>query len=454
MAFKNFSSSAESGPLPFKYVPIEEVERLEKYQPGGYHPILIGDVLHSRYRVAHKLGYGAYSTTWLCRDSQSNTYVAVKVGTAESNDREVDVLNYLNHVRTAESNDREADVLNCLNHSSPLDHLGSSMIPSIKDRFILHGPNGTHPCYVTTLAMCSVSSAKEGSYKRIFQASTARSLIVQLLLAVQYIHSKGVAHGDLHTGNILLGLPADFDQLSIEELYEKYGSPTLEPVIRFDGQPIKESSIPSSVVPPIWLGKASEEFSLPESRVLLSDFGEAYRPSIEYRYSSHTPISFTPPEARFDPECGLSFSADIWTLACSIWIILGQRPLFEDILATPDDITAEQVDTRGKLPLRWWEKWAARHRYFDESGKPNQGRQVRSWEDRFEKHIQLPRQQAGIPGFDVEEKAAIMNMLRSMLCFEPEKRLTARDILKCEWMERWAVPDFEKSHVGECRGRG
>ena len=146
---KNFSSSADSGPLPFKYVPIEEVERLEKYQPGGYHPILIGDVLQSRYRVAHKLGYGAYSTTWLCRDYQSNSYVAVKVGTADSNDREVDILNYLNH-------------------SSSFEHPEKAMIPSIKDSFVLHGPNGTHPCYVTALAMCSLSGAREGSYKTHF----------------------------------------------------------------------------------------------------------------------------------------------------------------------------------------------------------------------------------------------------------------------------------------------
>lgn len=174
--FKQFSSSVDSSPPPFKYVPIEEVERLEKYQPGGYHPILIGDVLQSRYRVAHKLGYGAYSTTWLCRDYQSNSYVAVKVGTADSNDREVDILDYLND-------------------STPFAHPGKKMIPSIKDRFVLHGPNGTHPCYVTTLAMCSVSGAKEGSYKRIFQDTTARSLIVQILLAVEYIHGKGVVHG-------------------------------------------------------------------------------------------------------------------------------------------------------------------------------------------------------------------------------------------------------------------
>ena len=98
-------------------------------------------------------------------------------------------------VGTADSSDREVDILNYLNHSAAFEHPGKTMIPSIKDRFVLHGPNGTHPCYVTTLAMCSVSSAREGSYKRIFQAMTARSLIVQLLLAVEYIHSKGFVHG-------------------------------------------------------------------------------------------------------------------------------------------------------------------------------------------------------------------------------------------------------------------
>jgi serine/threonine protein kinase len=175
--FRNFSR-ADSALLPFKYVPIDEVEDLENYQAAGYYPILVGDVLQARYRVVHKLGYGAYSTTWLCRDHQSSTYVAVKVGTAESNNREVDILNHLND-------------------PSPPDYPGSTMamIPSIKDGFILRGPNGTHPCYVTTLARCSVSGAKGGSYKRIFQATTARSLIVQLVLAVEYIHSKGVVHG-------------------------------------------------------------------------------------------------------------------------------------------------------------------------------------------------------------------------------------------------------------------
>lgn len=44
------------------YEPIEDVERMEYYQAGGYHLVTIGDRLNDRYRVIHKLGHGTYST--------------------------------------------------------------------------------------------------------------------------------------------------------------------------------------------------------------------------------------------------------------------------------------------------------------------------------------------------------------------------------------------------------
>lgn len=42
------------------YEPLEEVERLENYRLGGYHPVQIGDRFHGRYRILHKLSYGSY----------------------------------------------------------------------------------------------------------------------------------------------------------------------------------------------------------------------------------------------------------------------------------------------------------------------------------------------------------------------------------------------------------
>lgn len=43
-------------------------EWVEDYRPGGYHPVLLGDIFNRQYKVIRKLGEGSYSTVWLARD--------------------------------------------------------------------------------------------------------------------------------------------------------------------------------------------------------------------------------------------------------------------------------------------------------------------------------------------------------------------------------------------------
>jgi hypothetical protein len=52
------------------FAPVEKIEEetLAWYSPDGFFPVRIGEVFHSKYQVLGKLGYGAYSTVWLCRD--------------------------------------------------------------------------------------------------------------------------------------------------------------------------------------------------------------------------------------------------------------------------------------------------------------------------------------------------------------------------------------------------
>lgn len=58
-----------------------EQEDVQQYCRGGYHPIVTGDVFDRRYRVIRKLGWGHFSTVWLCRDLEGSKpkYVALKV---------------------------------------------------------------------------------------------------------------------------------------------------------------------------------------------------------------------------------------------------------------------------------------------------------------------------------------------------------------------------------------
>jgi hypothetical protein len=51
--------------------PLEE-EMFRKFNiPGHYHPVVVGEMFKDhRYSVTRKLGFGVYSTVWLCFDNE------------------------------------------------------------------------------------------------------------------------------------------------------------------------------------------------------------------------------------------------------------------------------------------------------------------------------------------------------------------------------------------------
>ncbi|KAK7414473.1 hypothetical protein QQX98_006659 [Neonectria punicea] len=249
---------------------------------------------------------------------------------------------------------------------------------------------------------------------------------------------------DLHLGNLLLQLPPTLDQLSDKQLYHNFGPPDPKPVHRVDRKPLT-TGVPEQVFSPIWLGEASEKFSLSESRLLLADFGAAFRPSQDSRFESYTPLEIRLPEAHFEPTKPLSFASDIWSLACTIWAILGQRSLLDSFLLTQDDVTSDQVDALGPLPLEWWEKWEGRSTKFTGNGQPEEGRSVRSWDQRFEDSIQEPHRGKGMETLDEEEREVLSEMVRWMLAFRPHDQPSAKQVLGTAWMRNWAIPECEKT---------
>lgn len=160
-----------------EYNYISGVETLEKYEPGGYHPVMVGDILHDRYYIADKLGQGGYSTVWLAHDTYLKQYVALKVNIASSIPREPKVLKAL---------------------SAPTPFLRRyprpALVPSLLDEFEVQGPNGTHTCHTVTLAACSL---RDVSFNHVLPLDIARALSYSLAQAVAYIHSRGYVHGGI-----------------------------------------------------------------------------------------------------------------------------------------------------------------------------------------------------------------------------------------------------------------
>ena len=107
--------------------PLDEypgVESIANHRKGGFHPIHFDDVLHNRYRIVHKLGYGSYATIWLVEDIYSDGCAALKVLSADVS-KEVSEAAILRHLKNRQLN-------------------GQEFLIEYLDAFKIEGPNGTH----------------------------------------------------------------------------------------------------------------------------------------------------------------------------------------------------------------------------------------------------------------------------------------------------------------------
>lgn len=252
---------------------------------------------------------------------------------------------------------------------------------------------------------------------------------------------------DLHLGNVLVKLPTSLDELSVDQFYNEYGHPQTVRITRRDVQPLPPN-IPEHAVLPLHLIIPAREFKLSDARILLGDFGEAFSP-LENRLGKdcHTPLPMQPPEVQHEPDSPISYPADIWALALSLWNIVSMKSIFSDFL-TDDELVAEHIDILGPLPTPWRQRWAAQEaERFDEIGQRRNVNQ-RLWPSldvAFEEGMQKYRRKLNAGAFDDEEKEAFLSLMRQMLVYRPEERISAEEVLRSEWMVKWAMPAFERS---------
>jgi hypothetical protein len=104
----------------------DQQEDPNHYSVGGFHPVAISDLFHDRYYVLCKLGWGTFSTVWLCWDLIGKRFVALKIVKSNSTDTK-SALNEIKILRTVGK---------------------SKKVVQLLDEFKVNGVNGTHICIV------------------------------------------------------------------------------------------------------------------------------------------------------------------------------------------------------------------------------------------------------------------------------------------------------------------
>ncbi|KDE09377.1 CMGC/SRPK protein kinase [Microbotryum lychnidis-dioicae p1A1 Lamole] len=184
------STSATS--ISYESVCTDEEEKLSDYEPGGYHPVRIGDVYgpKNRYVIVRKLGWGHFSTVWLARDTQANKHVALKV-----------VKSAQHYTETAFD---EIRLLQRVVESNP-NHPGRRHVVSLLDHFTHEGPNGAHVCMVFEVLGENLLGLIKRYHHRGVPDHICKQIAKQVLLGLDYIHREcGIIHTDLKPENVLI----------------------------------------------------------------------------------------------------------------------------------------------------------------------------------------------------------------------------------------------------------
>ena len=145
---------------------------------------------------------------------------------------------------------------------------------------------------------------------------------------------------------------------------ENGAKPQITLIKRADGAPLGRG-VPSYSVMPAQLVVPSDEVTDP--RIVISDFGEAWLSNNETRNELHSPVLSRPPETIFS-RMSVGSPADVWTLGCTLYEGLGERPLFEGFMPDTDDTIAEMISCQGLTPDQWWQSWQAKDEFFREDG--------------------------------------------------------------------------------------
>ena len=181
--------------------------------------------------------------------------------------------------------------------------------------------------------------------------------------------------------------------------------------------------------------------------VLMLDFGVSTFLSEPPKHC-HTPILLQAPEALLGEPMGQP--TDIWAFACTVFAIFNNASLFAVGMPSADDVLSEIVDCFGRLPDAWWNKWKYRAESYEEDGTKKTEHLTDGYKETRPLAVRIQRMRSKPPVARAAEQLSeedlwgLQQLLEQCLRYKPEDRVTAREILDLEWIQklRATMPDL------------
>jgi len=378
---------------------------------GGLPTININDRFQDgRYQILNKLDQGSYANVWLARDNQNNCNVSIKtIAVSDS------------------SNNRELDILQRLNNGDT-QHPGYKHIPRLLDFFYYDSPSGRSLFLVMEFLGPSLHTMIDNDVRR-FSLSLSRQVSRQLLLAVDYLHTCRIVHGDINISNILFCIPTKLQSKS--DSWKPYAYEVSK-----NGGPL-EQGVPKHSVDSIWY---SEEDCDKFTKVKLVNFSNSFFIS-DPPATVETLTNQCPPELVFKKP--LSKAIDIWGLSCTTYRLVTSKHLFNSDLLDKRCLVPEYYNVAGEASAGWllthlvntvqdgvWERWPYSTVFYVNQDYPSLETRLlsdfsRIGDDDVPSEIEVAKEKLGI----------LARYLRKMLVVDAKERADTKELLEDEWVQ-------------------
>ncbi|KAH9580108.1 Protein kinase domain [Trypanosoma melophagium] len=423
-------------------------ERQTEYRKGGYHPVVVGEVYHERYRVVKKLGWGYFSTVWLVWDYTEKRYYAMKIQKSARHYTEAayDEIKLLGDIMSA-----DPDKTRCC--------------ARLNDYFEQTGPNGTHVCMVFDVYGEDLLSLIERYDYRGVPLPIVKCISRQILVGLEHVHSLEIIHTDLKPENVLLSTPKH----TIISLMKRYIPPPLHQRPRLVERDPKcmtksqrrryykklktiEKNVKTSENTSVNLShnvteidhenrdlqeeeepKQTKTVSESETdsdweverlhHVVLADFGNSCWTYRQFTDDVQTRQYRSPEVILGEPY---STPIDLWSAACMIFELITGEFLFDprkgDNYSRDEDHLALMTELLGELPdsMRLGDG-KYRSQYYNSRGELRSIKDLNFWSLEDVLH--------GKHKFTRKKASEIAQFLLPMLEFDPHKRATATEML-------------------------
>ncbi|XP_063797082.1 SRSF protein kinase 3-like [Pseudophryne corroboree] len=375
-------------------------ENPAEYCLGGYHPVQTGEMLNRRYQVLHKVGWGYFSTVWLCRDLQKKKYVAVKVSKSGK--------------KFTEAALDEISLLNCVNGAHKKESQGENVIQFLQD-FKLIGENGLHVCLVFELLGPSLLHLMRNHGRKGLPLTCVKRILQQVLQGLNFLHKNcRIIHTDIKPENILICVKADNLQQYVAEAAAWNHNRSCEGAA--DGVDVN------------FLTHLFETGNADMLGVKIADLGSAcwtYKPFSEEIQTQQ----YRAPEVLLGS--GYSTPADIWSSACMAFEMATSHYLFEpqasEHFSRNDDHIACMIELLGRIPPKIVFSGKYSSTFFNKQGDLLRVPYLYPcglYDTLVNRHK-----------WQKNEALVFASFLLPMLDYTPERRATAEKCLEHPWLQ-------------------